>query len=104
MPVTYTPSGTPSEDGWCFIGNPYASTIDWDAAGWTKTNMANATYIQDPDTQGYATYIAGAGANGGSRFIASQQSFWVQATGVSPELIIRETVKSSVDATFSEVV
>lgn len=100
LPVTYTPSGTPSEDGWCLIGNPYASTIDWDSPNWTKSNMANVTYIQNPDTENYATYIAGAGANGGSRYIASQQSFWVHATDVAPELIATEGVKSSVDAIF----
>lgn len=100
FPVTYTPSGTPAEDGWCLVGNPYASTIDWDSPNWTKTNMADATYIQDPDTQNYATYIAGAGANGGTRYIASQQSFWVSATGAAPELTATEGVKSSVDATF----
>lgn len=100
MPVTYTPSGTPTEDGWCLVGNPYASTIDWDSPFWIKTNMANATYIQNPDDRTYATYIAGAGANGGTRYIASQQSFWVQATAASPVLTAREGVKSSVDATF----
>lgn len=100
LPVTYTPSGTPSEDGWSFIGNPYASTIDWDSPSWTKVNIANATYIQDPDTRNYATYISGASTNGGSRYIASQQSFWVNATAASPQLILREGAKSNVDIGF----
>ncbi len=100
MPVTYTGTGTPSEDGWCLVGNPYPSTIDWNSPNWIKTNMADATYIQNPDTQNYATYIAGAGTNGGSRFIASQQSFWVHAIAPSPELTATEGVKSAVDATF----
>lgn len=30
--------------GWNLIGNPYPSAIDWDAAGWTKTNINNAIY------------------------------------------------------------
>lgn len=100
MPVSYTPSGSPTEDGWCLVGNPYASTIDWDSPNWTKSNMANATYIQNPDNQLYATYVAGAGANGGSRYIASQQSFWVQAVAASPVLTAHENVKSNVDAAF----
>ncbi len=100
LPVTFTPSGTPSEDGWCLIANPYASTIDWRSANWTKVGLADATYIQDPDTEHYATYISGASANGGSRFIASQQSFWVHALTASPELLIHESVKSNVDADF----
>jgi hypothetical protein len=100
MPVTYTPSGTPSEDGWNLVGNPYPSTIDWDDAAWTKTNMANAVYIQNPDNQQYATYVAGASTNGGSRYIPSQQAFWVQATGGSPVLTAREGVKSNVDQAY----
>lgn len=100
MPVSFTNTGTASEDGWCIIGNPYASTIDWDSPNWTKTNMANATYILNPDSQQYATYVNGASTNGGSRFIASQQAFWVYATAASPQLIAREGVKSANDVAF----
>lgn len=100
MPVTYTNSGTPSEDGFNLVSNPFASTIDWDDAAWTKTNMANATYIQNPDNQQYATYVSGAATNGGSRYIASGQSFWVQAFAASPTLTAREGVKVSNDQAF----
>lgn len=100
MPVTYTASGTPTEDGFNLVANPYASTIDWDDPAWVKTNMANATYIQNPDNQQYATYVSGASTNGGSRYIASQQSFWVQAFGASPVLTAREGVKASNDQQF----
>jgi Concanavalin A-like lectin/glucanases superfamily/Ig-like domain CHU_C associated/SprB repeat len=100
LPVTFTNTGTASEDGFCMVSNPYPSTIDWDDTDWIKTNMANATYIQNPDNQQYATYVAGASTNGGSKFIASQQSFWVQATGASPVLTATEGVKSSVDQAF----
>ena len=100
MPVSYNNFGVPGEDGWNLVGNPYASTIDWDSPNWTKVNMSNAIYIQDPDTKQYATYVAGASTNGGSRYIASQQSFWVYANAASPQLIAREGVKSSVDQAF----
>jgi len=100
MPVTYTFTGIVEEDGWNLVGNPYASTIDWDSPRWTKVNMANAIYIQDPDTKQYATYVAGASTNGGSRYIASQQSFWVHAIAPSPQLIATEGIKSSIDQTF----
>jgi len=95
MPVSLT-----NNDGWNLVGNPYASTIDWDSPNWTKTNMANSVYILNPDTEQYATYINGASANGGSRFIASQQAFWVGAIGNNPALIASEGVKSPVDAAF----
>lgn len=100
MPVTFTNTGTVNEDGWNLVGNPYASTIDWESANWTKTNIANAIYIQDPDNQQFATYVSGASANGGSRYIASQQSFWVYASAASPQLILRESCKSAVDQQF----
>ncbi len=63
-------------NGWNLVGNPYSSSIDWDAAtGWTKTNLNNAIYIVNGG--GWATYIGGAGVNGGTNHIASGQGFFV---------------------------
>lgn len=93
LSVTYTASGGPAEDGWNMVANPYPSTIDWDAGGWTKTNINNAIYIYNPDIGDYATYIGGAGVNGGSRYIASSQAFWVQSNGASPVLSTAESIK-----------
>ncbi|MEM9022834.1 MAG: PKD domain-containing protein, partial [Bacteroidota bacterium] len=100
LPVSFTSSGGATEDGWAMVGNPYASPIDWDSPGWTKVNMANAIYIWDPDIEQYATYIAGAGTNGGSAQIAQGQAFWVQATGSSPQLTATESVKTGNDPFF----
>ena len=100
LPVTYTPIGVSSEDGFNLVCNPYPSTIDWDDTDWLKTNIGGAIYIQNPDNQQYATYSAGASTNGGSKYIASQQAFWVQATGVSPVLTAKEGVKASIDQPF----
>jgi hypothetical protein len=98
--VTYTNTGNPGEDGWNHIANPYPSTIDWDDPDWTKINMANATYIFNPDNGQYATYVAGASTNGGSRYIPSQQAFWVTAFAPGPVLIAKEGVKSNIDQAF----
>lgn len=68
-------TATGGNSGWNLVGNPYPSTIDWDASGWTKTNLNNAIYIENDG--GWATYISGAGTNGGSKFIASNQGFFV---------------------------
>lgn len=100
MPVTFTNTGTSTEDGWNLVGNPYASTVDWESPNWTKVNMANATYILNPDNEQYATYVNGASVNGGSRYIASQQAFWVYAMSSGPSLIAREGTKSSIDQAF----
>jgi hypothetical protein len=70
---------TKENDGWNLVGNPYPSTIDWQAAsGWTKTNVDNAIYIWDPATQNITTYINGAGTNGGTRYVAPMQGFLVR--------------------------
>ena len=100
FPITYTNTGSLNEDGWNLVGNPYPSTIDWDSPNWTKTNIANAIQILNPDSQQYATYVNGASANGGSRYIASQQAFWVYASASGASLIAKESVKSSTDAIF----
>ena len=48
FPITYTSSGTLANDGWNLVGNPFPSTIDWNAAsGWTKTNVETSIYITD---------------------------------------------------------
>jgi SprB repeat len=99
LPVSYT-NGTDGQDGWCLVANPYASTVDWQSTAWTKTKVGAAIYIQDPDTQQYATYVNGASTNGGAPFIASQQSFWVRAFDTSPSLIATEAVKSATDQAF----
>ncbi|MEI6765898.1 MAG: T9SS type A sorting domain-containing protein [Bacteroidota bacterium] len=79
MAVTHTLQLSPaSKRGWNFIGNPYPSSIDWDASsGWTKTNVAGAIYIYNQNYGNYATYSGGLGTNGGSRYIAPEQSFYV---------------------------
>lgn len=102
LPVTFTPSGGAGEDGWNMTGNPYPCTIDWDAAAWTRTSVADAVYIWNPETAGYASYIAGVGTDGGSRFIASSQAFMVEATtnAPSPILTITEACKVDQDAAF----
>ncbi len=100
LPITFTNNGDASSDGWNLVGNPYPSAIDWDASGWTKTNMSNAVYIWDAATAQYSSYVAGVGTNGGTGVIPSTQSFFVIASGSSPALAIAETVKTSASGTF----
>ena len=100
LPITYTNCGLPTDDGWNMVGNPYPSTIDWDSPNWTKTRINQAIYIWNPQNQQFASYVFGIGTNGGSRYIASSQAFWVQANAASPVLQITETCKSAVDQAF----
>jgi hypothetical protein len=70
---------TPEHEGWNLVGNPYPSAIDWDAsAGWSKDNIENAIYIWDETQGNYRTYVNGIGTNGGTRYIAPMQGFFVR--------------------------
>lgn len=89
-----------ANDGWNLLANPYPSAIDWDAAtGWNKLNVNNAIYIYQADLDQFATYIAGVGVNGGSRFIASSQGFYVKTVS-TPILTCTEQVKHIANPTF----
>ena len=73
---------TRNNQGWNMVGNPYPSPIDWDAAsGWTKTNVADATYVEDAGA--WATWIAGVGTGNGSNLVAPGQGFFVECTNVA---------------------
>ncbi len=97
--TTFTSSGTLANDGWNLVGNPYPSTIDWDASGgaWTKTGINNATYMLDNGliSPVYATYIAGVGTNGGTRYIATGQAFFVKSDGGPINFLATENVKAA---------
>ena len=85
-------------NGTSFLGNPYASTIDWDSTNWgtDKVNVGNGVWIWRPDTKSYATYSGGIGVNGGSRYIASGQSFFVRTAAAGTGSIkFKESIKAS---------
>jgi hypothetical protein len=70
---------TAGGQGWNLVSNPYASSINWDAAsGWTKTGVNNATYVH-VNAATWASYVAGVPANGGTSNIAPGQGFFVKA-------------------------
>ncbi len=106
LPVSYTPSVISSTDGWNLVGNPYASEINWDAAGWTKTKISPSIWIWDPQTAnttlssttgGYFTYNPNVGcvpARANCGIIASTQGFFVRATATGTALTITESVKT----------
>ncbi len=81
-----------SQDGYNLVGNPYPSPLDWDKViggrnGFTpnagNSNVADAIYVDVPMTQyegSFGTYINGTGINGGQRYIAPMQGFFVKCT------------------------
>lgn len=78
--LTNTVSSNPLADGWNLVGNPYPSTLDWSASGWTKTNLDNAIYFWNPSTNSYASFVNSAGTNGGTQYIPAMQGFYVHVT------------------------
>ncbi len=67
--------------GWNLVGNPYPSAIDWNAAGWTKTNIDNTVYCYKGSNGTWTTYNGSAGTNGGTQYIAPGQGFFIHAQG-----------------------
>jgi len=61
------------------LGNPYPSAIDWDAVT-IPAGLNDAVYYWDENMDQYATYIAGAGTNGGTNEVPPTQGFFVDAT------------------------
>ena len=96
LPVNYNFEAS----GWNFVGNPYASAIDWQSSAWEKSNLANAIYVWDALNQRYTSFVDGIGVNGGNGRVASGQAFWVQAIGENPVLTAKEQVKVTTPTAF----
>lgn len=103
LTTTYTNTGNAADDGWNLVSNPYPSAINWNAVGWTKTNINDAVYVWNAATNQYATYIGGVATNGGSNIIPSSQSFFVYANAASPVLTVVESCKTSSQGTFKSL-
>jgi hypothetical protein len=102
-----SPTLTSGADAWTLVGNPYASTIDWDDL--SKTDLTGTVYVYD---HSYGTPsgddVAASGSAGSYRvwngtsgsltdgLIAPLQGFWVQnsASASSEALTIEEADKS----------
>ncbi len=95
---SYSTAYSGVSNGWNLVGNPYPSSIDWSAAsGWTKTNVNNAIYIH-VNAATWATFN-GSGTNGGTRYIAPGQGFFVQASAAGT-LAMTNAVKVHNATTF----
>ena len=97
--LSYT-AGTPTTvRGFNLVGNPYASSIDWDLV--TKTNIQSGIWIYNPAQKVYATYNgngSGVGTNfngtsGSADIIPSGQGFFVKANSTSAALTFTESNK-----------
>ena len=88
--TTYTTgTGVPQGDGWNLHANPADSTADWEAAGWTRTNVSDAFATWDAENAGGAQYVTWSAGVGGTRddaLLDPFEGFWNQALAASPVL------------------
>ena len=92
-PLTFglTTSGTnPGWIGFNMMGNPYPSSVDWQAVtGWSRTNLVSNgggydMWIWNPDANNYGVCNSSAGSvgtNSITRYIAPMQGYFVLASG-----------------------
>jgi hypothetical protein len=88
--IGVTNSSTTNSPGWNLVGNPYPSSLDWDASGWTKTNIDNTIYYYSGNNGGLSNYhyyvgsgsapYTGLAVNDGTNEIPPLQGFFVHAT------------------------
>ncbi|MEM1118297.1 MAG: T9SS type A sorting domain-containing protein [Bacteroidota bacterium] len=96
FPTTFTSgSGVAQGDGWNLLANPADSTADWDASGWTRTNVSESFATWDAENAGGAQYVSWTAAGGGSGtrgngLLAPFEGFWNQALAASPVLVMPE--------------
>lgn len=97
-----------SETGWNLIGNDFPSAIDWGTENdpnpdFVKSNIDGTIYFWTGSQ--YATYNPsgnGLGTNGGTRYIASMQGFFVHANSSNPELTIPQSSRLHHPQSFRE--
>lgn|GEM_PF-6130861 len=87
-------------DGWNLIGNPFATSIDWDASsGWNRSGIDNSIYVwSDSANSGTGAYLSWNGVSGtlGSGKIAPMQGFWVKANNTgSLSFSVNDTARSN---------
>ena len=99
--LSYTPTGVANSGvvGFNLVGNPYASTIDWHTSttgGISLTNVGNTIYTLNANgTYGTCQWNGSTETllNNGTRYIASGEGFFVQATAANPSITFTEQAK-----------
>jgi len=107
--------------GYCLVGNPYASTINWEKFNRNSTvanssiyaagNLAPTIYMFNPTNKQYEPYMQKVGAitsadttsnldpgtavGSASNMIASGQGFFIRANATNQTLSFRETAKTN---------
>ncbi|MFT7396166.1 MAG: hypothetical protein ACI96G_000914, partial [Flavobacterium sp.] len=86
--------------GFNLVGNPYPSSIDWQAAsGWDRTILevsgsGNDMWVWNPGVNNYGVFnsVSGVGTNSISRYLAPMQGYFVKAVS-NGNLVFDNTVR-----------
>jgi len=92
-------------DGWQLVGNPYPSTLDWDAISADGlTNVDDGIYVWD-GTQ-YAGYQNGVSVGSGTQDnnIAPMQGFFIHTTADNASIPVNNSHRVHSDATFKNAI
>ncbi len=94
--LSYTNTANSAADGFNLVGNPYASTIDFENINITKNKIENKFWSYNPNTGQYGVYDATlhTGTNSITQYIASSQAFFVKANAANPSITFRELAKT----------
>lgn len=78
--LSYNNTGSTKNDGWNLVSNPYPSNLDWESVKGNLTGNTNNSLALWNGSQ-YATYLSsGVNTNGGRRYIAPMQAFFVNVS------------------------
>ena len=107
--LSYTVASPGAVKGYDLVGNPYASSIDWETLQSTTstlgiygTNVGPTIYVIDPVSHNYGAYTrggGGSGTNNSSNIISSGQGFFVVTNCSCATLIFNEGAKVNTQAT-----
>lgn len=108
--VGYTvTAGNTTVRGFNLVGNPYASSINWDlfntvttTSGIYGSSVGTTIYVLDPVSRNYGAYTkgnAGIGTHNTSNILPSGQGFFVVASATTSQLIFNESAKVNTQVT-----
>jgi hypothetical protein len=99
QPVTFSPNGGGTIDGWNLVLNRYPSEIDWDALVALSSGVSTY-YTYDSATKTYLSRNGNTGIGTAPRYIPSSQSIWVKADAAGAFLQWEESIKTSTGEVF----
>ncbi|MEO8734297.1 MAG: hypothetical protein ABI373_08195, partial [Flavobacteriales bacterium] len=92
LPMSYTNTGNPSNDGLNMVSNPLPSPIDF-VKIIRGADVANIYWIFDPATGNTVSWSNGVGQGNLNGVLQSSQGFWLQATGPMVTTTVDEGAK-----------